>query len=370
MVAIGLVLYFGVQQSVLGVSETLDFGEEGSNVFDFDDGIAGTGTAVGSLTLPNDTSLFAFTVNYQLKTIYKSTTTGRANVKYEIFNPTTNAWETIHDKSWSISGCSTSTNTIDFDGETVYQNGLPEHIVSSLVGSGTYDKYFGCLNGMTVEEAKQLNVWLEGTSTYRYYCMYPDTYQKEYDYRDASDNYDLEYFPPLITKDKSYINSDNKVLFRITYNSISGLRSKDNGDFRIQLWNVETPKTTVFFPDENKTECISQEKYNYQILATDYYTKGECEYQNNITECYLDTHCSCTDEATPIAKCSSGTCTCEKEPNIIDQIFGGDDDEEPPITGDVISGDEKETNYPLIFLISMIVIVVLAIIIIFMKRRK
>lgn len=278
VLAIAVFFILGVQQSVLGVSETIDWGD---SRFDFNDGIAGSGTAIGFLTLPANTTNFAFVVDYNLKTIYKSSTTGRANVKYEIFNYQTNAWETIHDKSWSIGGCSTCTNTIDFDGDTVYENGIPEHIVASLVSSGLYDKYFGCLNGMTVEEAKTLNVWIEGTSTYRYYCMYPDTYQKEWDYRDASDNYDYVYFPPLIVKNTNYIGEGNKVQFRVTYNPISGLRSKDEGDFRVHLWKVETLKMNVW-AFENGT-CNKREIYTYQGQATDYFTENECKVANNLT---------------------------------------------------------------------------------------
>jgi hypothetical protein len=302
---IAFAFYLGVQQSVLGVSETIEYGD---SQFDFDDGVAGTGIAEGYVTLPSNTSLFAFSVDYNLKTIYKVTTQGRANIKYEIFNVASNSWETIHDKSWSIAGCSTCTNEIDFDGDSVYQAGIPEHLVIDLVSSGTYDKYFGCLNGMSVEEAQQLNFWIEGTSTYRYYCMYPDTYQKEYDYRDASDNYDLEYFPPLITKDKNYINSDNKVKFRITYNAISGLRSKDQSDFRIHLWNVETPKINVW-TFENET-CNKYERYTYQTQTTDYFTENECKTANNLTVIISP---PITGGATNDVNCDPAIMSCETD---------------------------------------------------------
>lgn len=278
-ILVGAVFYFGLQQSVLGVSDSLDFQSE----FSFNDAQTGLGVAEGYLTLPKDTTNFAFTVDYKLQTIYKNTATGKANVKYELFNYKTNSWETIHDKSWSIVGRSDGSNDIDFDGENVYIDRTPERtLVSNLVSSGTYDKYYGCLDGMTIEEAKILNPPSEGTSTYRYYCAYPDSTTKEYDYRDSSNEYDLIYFPRLIIKTSDYINQENKALFRITYNpTSSGFRGLYEGNFRIKLWTVETPKIDVWTLVNGS--CIeTKELYTYQLPSSFYYTANECMVDNGL----------------------------------------------------------------------------------------
>lgn len=330
VLAIAIFFILGVQQSVIGVSETITW----ETTFDFSDGQTGTSQAEGYITLPTDTTTFGFTPDYNLKTIYKSSTTGRANVKYEIFNYQTNSWETIHDKSWSIPNADTETNIISMDGETVYQTGIPEKFDSVYVAYKTYDRYYGCLNGMSVEEAKELEVWVEGTSTYNYKCIYPDNSLTIKDYDDP--DVDIEYFPPLITKDANYLNEENKMLIRVTYNPTSaGFRSMDEGDFRIKFWDVQTPKVSVW-TFENGT-CNEYERFTYQTLSTDFFTENECKIANNLTIIIEE----------PI-----------DEP-VID-----------PITGEVISGGDEETNVPVIFMWSMIIVAVLAIVIVFMKRRK
>jgi len=356
---VGLIslIYFGIiKQSVLGVSNSLNYTTEWEN----DDSQIGNYLTEAYLNLPTDTNNFSFTVDYLIYTDRDNSGTASLDISYDVFNYATNSWENIHDKSFSIQHYN-SGEKISLKGETIYNTGIPEHFYAKRTGKTSYDRYYGCLNGMSVSEAKELNAWEQGSSSYSYSCLYPEDSIVTHEYNDDNDEeWDIYYFPSLINLDSDYIQND-KALFRIGVNIGSGFAKLEENDFKIDLWSVDTAIVDTY--NYLNGICNYQSKYTYQTLETDYFTKNECEYLNGLIGCYLDSQCNCTDDKY-IASCDSNECTCEKK-SIIDIIFPNKDEPETE-TG------EKEINWSkiIIFGVSAIIVIFLILIVLLLTRKR
>lgn len=269
--------------SVVGVDESL---EEQTDWF-FQDLQTGTNQHEAILKLPDKTSKFSFTVDYDIETAYRSTADVRADVDYEVFNHVASRWDKVHDKTWNLKNFDRERAEIDQDGQSVYKNGIPEHLESIRISSSptTYDRYYGCLEGMSVEEAKALNPWTEGDRIYNYKCIYPGNSLSVHSVTDdADEDWDIELFPELITLGEKYIK-DNQALFRIKVSiSGSGIDSFYDSDFQIDLWEVITDKETYFRFKNNA--CTEEELFTYQISSSDYSTMKECQ-SNIILQKYI-----------------------------------------------------------------------------------
>ena len=329
------VLFVGfmlVSQTIIGVTNELDYTTEWHN----QDLTTGNYVTEATLDLPEGTTIFSFTPDYRFETYNRNSNDVSIDVKYEVFNYGSNSLEVIEDKSWNLKNDYGEQNKFRMDGETVYNTGIPEHLESNRVEKYGYERFYGCLDGMNINEAKALNPWTEGTRSYSYKCLYPGNSISKHEYGDDSDeDWDIEYFPHLITLDSNYIK-DNKVLFKISVNvKSSGIDSIHYKDFGIDLWELETTIIDTYSYSELEEICVYQSKYTYQVTDSDYFTRNECNYQNLVIECYEDSHCFCEGELIP--ECQGWECVCEKE-TILDIIFPGKDDEEVEI--DIVLPDK------------------------------
>jgi hypothetical protein len=125
---------------------------------------------------------------------------------------------------------------------------------------------------MNIEQAKLLNPWGEGTCSYSYSCLYPDSYYSIKDYNDDEDS--IEYFPNLITLNTDYIKDDTSK-FRITVKINGGLESVHTDDFDIELWKVNTDLKTYYRLENNL--CSEKSLMTYENKSNDYESLGECE---------------------------------------------------------------------------------------------
>lgn len=209
---------------------------------------------------------------------------------------------------------------------------------------------------MSVSEAKELNPWSQGSSTYNYYCIYGEEYMVINDWDDDAGEYDVRYFPELLTFGEDYI-SGNNILLRISVDvKSSGIDSINENDFGIELWELETEVIDTY--SYSGSACTQQSKYTYQVEETDYYTENECEYDNGLIECYYDSQCSCDEDL--IADCEDNECSCREE-TILDIIFPDSGDESESSTGSSMSY--------LIYLIP-IGLIILILVILYLKLRK
>jgi len=247
-----------------------------TNEWRLQDATIGNEVTEAYLPLPKNTNEFSFVVDYggEISTIYKSTIAGKISVKYEVFNYETNKYEIVHDKYWELKDDnSQGSSDLGFDGWLIYSNGIPEHLGSIQYSSCKYNRYLGCLDGMSVAKAQELSPWSPGKCTYTYYCVYPNNYYSERDYND--DEYDLEYFPNLITLTNKYIKDDN-ALFRITVDSkTTGLESFWQSDFDVDLWDIKTDLKTVYRFENNN--CSEKSLMTYQTTTNDFDTLEECK---------------------------------------------------------------------------------------------
>jgi hypothetical protein len=269
---LGIGLYVGIFQSVFGWENTLD---GYTNKFSIQDITPMSQTTEATLSLPELTNNFSFTVDYDLVTHYQSSTEGNVDVNYYIYNFRTSQFENFHNKNWQLENANTESSSLKMDGEKIYGDGIPERI--GLVNTGTqrYDVFFGCADGMTVEQAKALNGYVLGTtSTYTLYCIYPDGFINNHDYDDDDGDSDLEYYPVLQVYGKDYIN-DSKARFKIDVNSkTSGMDNIRYNDFDIELWSINANNIKAFrFENSN---CSEVEVMAYQKTLIDY---------DNITSC-------------------------------------------------------------------------------------
>jgi hypothetical protein len=360
---------FAVRNAVVGVSNNLEY----TNEFDIEDKIGGSGQTEAFLNLPNETSLVSFTVDYgsRVRTEYRDSRDGTANIKYEIFNFKTNSYETIHNKQWNLKNYDRERNYVRLDGERIYIDGIPETMDS--VNTKWYDhasyrrytRYLSCLDGMSISEAK--NLWCEGGSSsctdsrYTFKCVYPgESFNVHEDRDDSNEDWGYEYFPKLITVGTDYIK-DNQLKFRMSISLSTGMERWYEDYFKIDLFNVETPTIDTY--SFNGTSCIYQSKYTYQTNANDYFTRNECEFQNNITECYLDEQCS-TDKENYIVECKDNICVEEKD-TWWNDLFP--DKEEPTEPGET---NKNITGLLLGIFISIVVLILLIIIIRNLIKRK
>lgn len=238
LVAILLGGYLGLF-TVVGWENTL---ENYTNQFEIEAETVGIQTTNAYLALPQNTNNFSFTVKYLLGTDTGNTMGGNGLLTYEIFNYKTNSYETIYDKPWSLPGWDATNKNLKTDGELVYSAGIPEHY-SSQTGNCAYNRYYFCLDGMTVSQAKVLSPWAEGSCSYSYICIYPDNYLTKYDYDSSSNTGSVLYFPKLITLNKDYI-SNGKAIFKITIDSrVPGLNDIAYNNFDIELWRINENNT-------------------------------------------------------------------------------------------------------------------------------
>jgi len=277
LVALATILFFGFfSQSVLGWSHTLD---DYSNEFKLQDEIAGSYVTEAYLLVPEKTNNFSFTVDYSFRTYFQSSTEGKVFVSYEVYNFNTNQYEMLHSEDWALPNYVKDQTKLEIRGETVYETNIPEHFFALNTRQSAYDRYYGCLTEMTVEQAKALNPWSEGSSSYTYKCLYPDNSLILHDYN-KDENWDIAYFPKLITLDTDYIN-DSKVLFRITVNSkTNGMDSINYNDFDIELWNIHTDLFS-YYRFENDS-CNEIKLMSYQKTSNDYNTQEECITANSM----------------------------------------------------------------------------------------
>lgn len=280
LVVLATILFFGFfSQSVLGWSHPLD---DYTNKFVLQDEISGNQVTNAYLLVPDKTNNFSFTVDYSIKTYYRSSIEGNVFISYEVYNYNSNQYEMIHSENWVLKNAMQETNSVEMKGEQIYSAGIPQHFWAGKTAKTSYNRYYSCLDGMTVDQARTLSPWSEGTSSYSYFCLYPDASLIEHEYDDDADSWwDIEYFPKLITLDKNYIN-DSKVLFRITVNSkTSGMDSIRYSDFDIELWNIHTDLVS-YYRFENDS-CSQVQLMTYQKASNDYNTQEECIIANSLT---------------------------------------------------------------------------------------
>jgi hypothetical protein len=274
VVAFGLMIYFGVINSVTGVNQVLNY----KTTFDFNDGDTGTKSSEANLNLPIQTTEFSLTPYYNRYTANDGS--GSFAIKYEIFNYNTNSWEVFHDKTWSLT---TSASRVSTEGGEIYTKGVPMQIVSDkTTATGVYpsitNKYYSCADGKTVEQ--YIASGLIPTSTdptrliWNQYCIYQEGSAVD------TGSQVRRYFPPLYTFNTNYI-SNNQALFRITYNGItSSMSDPDNTAFQIELWKVITNKANVWTYNPTTSKCVISSKYTYELTAEDYYSEIDCKLAN------------------------------------------------------------------------------------------
>lgn len=358
LIALGiifLILFIGIfsfRNAVVGVGQELKY----SNEWKINDLQTGNEVTEATLKIPTGTNSISFTVDYEIDSYYRSSADPKIDVKYEVFNYNTNSYETVHQKSWELKNYDSARARLRMDGESVYISGIPEQLESIRTSSSSYDKYYGCLDVMTVSEAKELNPWTEGTKSYTYKCLYPESSIVKHEYGDdADEGWDVEYFPRLITLDQNYIN-ESEILLRISVNvKSSGIDSLHANDFSIDLWEVKTNTVDIYSFDG--TSCNYQAKYTYQVAGSDYFTRNECEYENSIIQCYLDEQCS-TEKEGYVADCSKNICTEERDVwwnNILPE-------KQEPIKEEVKVEKEKTGSFVLL-IIPITILILIALII-------
>lgn len=352
VIAILIIGFFAISESVIGVSNRLEYLTD----WRLNDLEKGVRVSEAILKLPEGTSQFAFTIDYGNE-IESRREQGTCNVdvKYEIFNFNTNSYENIHQKSWSLKEYNNRASKLRFDGEAIYIKGIPDAIStirtqdSSRSENRRWDKYISCLDGMSPAEAKTL--FCTGRiggqcsdSRYTFKCMTPDSTINEHSkYDDYEDDNDFYFFPSLNSYQANHIQ-DNKAKLRITINKKSNCQAMNKKDFGIDLFEVITPAIDTFTYSITTDSCKYKAKYTYQTGESDYFTRNECEYQNEIIECYKKEHCNQTEGL--IAKCDEGLCEYRKE-TIIDRIFPGGDEpeaEDPQETEDQVDTSPTESE--------------------------
>jgi len=258
--------------SLLGVSNTLDYKTSWSN----QDLTRGYYQTEATLKVPDKSNEISFTPNYNFETYKIDSTDVKINVKYEVYNYLSNSFNIIHQKSWDLKNNYGEQNKFRMDGENVYSNGIPEKLEVIQIGRTEYDRYYGCLEGKSIEEALILNPWAEGTSTYHYKCLYPDNSLIKHEYGDDSDeNWDIELFPKLIVLDSNYMNN-SEILFRISVNVLSsGIDKINYNDFQIDIWDVKTELVTYNRFSDN--ECNEIKLMNYQKTVNDFEKLFDCQ---------------------------------------------------------------------------------------------
>lgn len=271
---VGILIFFGFgMQSIMGWNQDLsDF----SNKFNLEG--TNTETSLAYLKVPKNTNSFSFTVSYDFFVRKSESSDGKANILYEVFNHQTQNFETIHNKQWVLPYSSLGDTNFRIKGESIYGTGIPKRITNNQISKGVYERTYGCLDGMTIEQAKVLNPPSEGTSTYLYKCAYPGDDIRLHDYNDK-DWGDIYYFPNLITLDSKYI-LDDKVTFKITASRSGGLDTLGYYDFDIEFWKINTDLVT-YYRFENE-ECNEIQLMTYQTTPSDYLTEKECRKANGL----------------------------------------------------------------------------------------
>ena len=279
LIGIILILNLVGLLSVVGVSSDLDYSTE----WKFGTLDKGIGVTEATLKLPRLTNEFSFTVDYggeiESKRDYG---TCYVDVDYEIFNFKTNSWKKFHDKSWSFKEYDIRASELNFDGENIYQNGVPERIATILTRESTtsanrrYDSYWSCLSGMSVSQMLGLIEYArESDSRYTFKCLYPDNYISEHEVDDEYWEYnDLIYFPKLNIYGINYIEN-NTAKLKITVNKKSNCQFFSEDDFEIELFDVKTELETYYRFLNN--ECNEVQIFTYQKTVNDYEKLIDCQ---------------------------------------------------------------------------------------------
>lgn len=306
-IAILYLAFSGVLNSVVGISNNLDYSNNWKNQ-DLNTGSYVT-EAYLSTSLPNETESISFVVDYDFETHYRESRNGKISVKYEAFNYKSGSYDILENNIWELKNYERESTKFRIDGQGIYSNGIPEYI-ANLKLNGVSNRYFGCADGMSIEEAKELNPQLVDESRI-YICKYPGESYSLHDSNDDSDeNWDIEYFPKLITLNNNYIDNNN-ILLKISVEIISGgLDAIYYNDFKIDIFDVKTNIIDTYNFDGE--DCNYKAKYTYQTLDSDYYTINECEYSNGIIECYLDSQCN-TSKENFIVECQKNICIEERD---------------------------------------------------------
>jgi len=246
-----------------------------TNPFHINPGISGANSTEAYLVLPKLTNNFSFNVKYHLQSDNGDDMSGNADIVviYEIFNYKTNQYETIENKEWYLQPCTssnrcTSQTSLYTSGTNIYQTNIPQHLTSIRYGKYVYKQSFSCLNNQTAEYAQSVNPYSVGSSSYSYYCIYPDKFVIDKSAYDSSiQRYNIKYFPQLLTFGKDYIKED-KAKFRISVNSKnSNSGNIHQNDFDVDLWNIVSGKLNYYEYDSTTNKCnlVQLEEYRKNV---------------------------------------------------------------------------------------------------------
>ncbi len=249
--------------------------------FEVEDGQVGVFQSEAYLDLFKNSNEVSFTVGYSFSTDDYNARDSilNANIKYEIFNYFSNRWEIIEDNTYKINvpmdirGTNSRVSTL---GTEVYGDGIPGKFAYVKTGYQAWTRYYSCLEGMTVAEAKILRPLPEGSSTYTYYCLYGGERILDEDYDNDRGDSDYDYFPKLITVGRDYISVDDKLRFRITFTTLSsGVNGLNQNSFNIGVWDVKTELGTYYRFLSN--ECNEIQIFTYEKTINDYEKLIDCQ---------------------------------------------------------------------------------------------
>lgn len=308
------VLFKGNFLTIAEVPVNLEY----SNEWYLNDYYNGIMSSDAILKLPELTSEFSFTVDYNREIIsIRDKGTCNVDVDYEIYNFKNNLWEKFHDKSWSLEEYDIRASLLAFDGEDIYQSGTPElidHIktVDSDSTSGRrYDSYWGCPDGMSSTQLlNSIEHIYEMDSRYTFKCLYPSNYISEHAVDDDTwENNDLIFFPKLNVYGIDYINN-NVAEFRIIIDKKSACSSFSYDDFTIELFDIKTDLIEYFRFLDN--QCSEVQLFTYKRTPSDYNTLMECQYQIMLDKWVLLDN-QCTFQKVRFTELSSNTLDTQED---------------------------------------------------------
>ena len=248
--------------------------------FQVEDGQVGVFQSEAYLDLFENSNEVSFNVGYHFSSDDRKARDSilNTNVKYEIFNYFSNKWEVIEDSSWRINvpvDIRATSSSVNTPGTGVYGDGIPGKFAYVKTSSSSWTRYYSCLDGMTVEQAKILNPLPEGTSSYTYKCAYGGDRVLDEDYDNTRGDSDYDYFPKLITVRENYIK-DDKLRFRVTFTTLSsGVNSLTQNNFNINVWDVKTEIITHYRFGNN--DCTPIELSTFEVTENDYKDLISCQ---------------------------------------------------------------------------------------------
>jgi hypothetical protein len=298
ILALSFIAYFGVTNAITGIGERLDYTIISGNWNQKYIAEGNTGTYVLEAKLKENLTdginAIYFTSDWDIETIYDSSTDGRFNLKTEIYNYETSSWEKIDENSFSLKNYKSMRSELGTDGEQIYVTGIPELMDSIKTkdadksSNRRYTSYLSCLDGMSVSEAKSLycegktSNRCTGDSRYTIKCVYAGESISEHEVDDDSDEkWDIEYFPKLFKADSRHIRNNNiKLRGTIRINSKGLIDITQSDILDLDFWKAESQLIDTY----SGTDCTLKEKYTYQVLDTDYYTLKECQIANRLVD--------------------------------------------------------------------------------------